>query len=116
MRKVWVEVTRKTRNAARLTRACRRRAARLREALGVSTPPRVALQLFARTIRGAFLIIFRKEKGSALPVQIPSLWAESGPAPRCLSPAIWKEETNFFAQPVLLFSRIWEYQQQQDSA
>jgi len=88
----------------------------LGEVFGVSTRPRVALQFFARAIRGSFLIIFRREKGSALLVRIPSLWAESGPAPLCLYPAIWKDETNSFAQPGFLFLRTWEFQQQWDSA
>src|SRR5262249_11859214 len=76
--------------------------------------PRIAFPVFRDPQLNVTFTL--RETGSALPVQIPSLWAESGPAPRCLSPAIWKEETNFFAQPVFLFSRIWEFQQQQDSA
>src|SRR4029453_14295207 len=56
------------------------------------------------------------EKGSAPPVRIPSLWAESGPSPRCLFLAIWRNETNSFAQLGFLFSRTWEFQQQWDLA
>jgi hypothetical protein len=70
------------------------------------------LRLFARTIRGSFLIIFPREKGSAPLVRIPSLWAESGPSLRCLYLAIWKDEKNSFAQLEFLFSRAWEFQQQ----
>src|SRR5512132_2864605 len=61
-------------------------------------------------------LIFQREKGSALLVRIPSLWAESGPSHRCLCFAIWTGQTNSFAQPVFLFSRVWEFQQQSDSA
>ena len=57
-----------------------------------------------------------EEKGSALLVRIPSLWAESGPSLRCLWLAIWRGETNSFAQLVFLFSRACEFQQQWDSA
>ena len=65
--------------------------------------PRIAFRVFRDPQLNVTLTL--KEKGSALPVQIPSLWAESGPAPRCLYPAIWKDETNFFGQPGFLFSR-----------
>jgi hypothetical protein len=62
------------------------------------------------------LLTFQREKGSALLVRIPALWAESGPSPRCLYLATWRDETNSFAQLVFLFSRAWEFQQQWDSA
>ena len=61
-------------------------------------------------------LIFPTEKSSALLVQIPSLWAESGPTPRCLYLVIWRDETNSFAQLVFLFSRACEFQQRWDSA
>src|SRR5580765_6047653 len=57
-----------------------------------------------------------REKGSASPVQIPSLWAESGPTPRRSRLAISRGETNSFAQLVFLFSPACEFQQQSDSA
>jgi len=88
----------------------------LREALVVSTRPRVALRLFARTIRGSFFIIFPREKDSAPLVRIPSSWAESGLSRQCLYLATWKDETNFFAQLGFLFSQTSEFQQQWDSA
>ncbi len=59
--------------------------------------------------------IFR-EKGSALLVRIPSLWAESGPSLRCLWLAIWRDETNSFAQLVFLFSQACAFPQHWDSA
>lgn len=55
-------------------------------------------------------------KGSAPPVRIPSLWAESAPSPRCSYFALWRDETNSFARLVFLFSRAWEFQQQSNSA
>jgi len=61
-------------------------------------------------------LTFQREKGSPLLVRIPSSWAESGPFPLCLYLAIWREETNSFAQLVFLFSRACEFQQQWDSA
>src|SRR6267378_2966514 len=61
-------------------------------------------------------LIFQQEKGSALLVRIPSLWAESVPSPRCLCLAIWRGEANSFPQMVFLFSRACEFQQQWDSA
>src|SRR6476469_10499527 len=62
------------------------------------------------------LLTFHGEKGSALLVRIPSLWAESGPSLRCLWLAIWRDETNSFAQPVFLFSRACAFPQHWDSA
>ena len=56
------------------------------------------------------------EKGSALLVRIRSLWAESGPPRRRLYFAIWKDETNSFAQLGFLFSRALDLQQQSDLA
>ena len=66
--------------------------------------------------RGELLLIFQREKGSAPLVRIPSLWAESGPVPRCLYFAIRRGETNSFAQLVFLFLRAWEFRQQWDLA
>ena len=46
-----------------------------------------------------------------LPVQIPSLWAESDPALRCSYLAMWRNETSSFAQWVFLFSPTCEFRQ-----
>ena len=61
-------------------------------------------------------LTFQREKGSALLVRIPSLWAGSDPSPQCLYLAIWRDEANSFAQLVFLFSRACEFQKQWDSA
>jgi hypothetical protein len=47
-------------------------------------------------------------------VLIPSMWAESGPSPRCLYLAISRDEANSFAPLVFLFSLVWEFQEQWD--
>jgi hypothetical protein len=57
-----------------------------------------------------------REKGSALLVRIPSLWAELVPILRCSHRAMWRDETNSFARLVFLFSQVCEFQQQWDSA
>lgn len=44
------------------------------------------------------------------------MWAEWGPSPRYLYLAILRDQTNSFVQLVFLFSRVWESQQQSDSA
>ena len=57
-----------------------------------------------------------REKGSALLVRIPSLWAEPVPILRCSHLAMWRDERTSFAQSVFLFSRACAFQQQWDSA
>ncbi len=47
-------------------------------------------------------------------VQIPSLWAESGPTLRCSHLATWRAETTSFAQWVFLFLRACAFQHQGD--
>ena len=44
-------------------------------------------------------------------VRIPTMWVVSGPNPRCLYLAIWRDEENSFAQLVFLFSPVAEFQQ-----
>ena len=61
-------------------------------------------------------LTFQREKGSVPLARIPSLWAESGLSRRCVYLAISRNLTNSFAQLVFLFSRVWEFQQEWDSA